>query len=136
MTMTVRQRKKIIRDLAMLFAEKGKVLTIPEYKELPAEERPHRLSRVRNAGGSWSRMLQRMKAQEPDLWDMANGGELQHEFMAEKAREEAKGGPFLSENTDSTVDAPEETPAEEPNDIAEAMKQASGEVNEEESTDK
>ncbi len=62
----VRQRKKTLHDLAMYFAEKGKVLTQAEY--IKAEDKPVTFWGIRNVFRNYSRMTEMLKANEPDLY--------------------------------------------------------------------
>jgi hypothetical protein len=63
------QRKKLVRDLALYFAEKGKVLDQKEY--IAAKDTPVKFSKVREIMRSYSRCLEVIQASEPELWDMA-----------------------------------------------------------------
>lgn len=71
----LRQRKKGLRDLAMYFAEKGKVLTQNEYIE--AADKPIPFSGVRNVFRSYSRAVQMIEKNEPELWDMIHAPAVQ-----------------------------------------------------------
>lgn len=64
------QRKKLIRDLGLYFAEKGKVLTQKEY--IAANDAPVKFNKVREILRSYSRGLELIQSQEPELWDLAN----------------------------------------------------------------
>lgn len=62
----VRQRKKTLHDLAMYFAEKGKVLTQAEY--IKAKDKPVTFWGIRNVFRSYSRMAEMLENNEPDLF--------------------------------------------------------------------
>lgn len=62
------QRIKLCRDLAMYFAEKGKIMTQAEY--IAATDRPVPYSGVRNVGRSYSRAIDMMKQAHPELMEM------------------------------------------------------------------
>lgn len=62
------QRIKLCKDLAMYFAEKGKILTQEEY--LKQDDKPVRLSGIRNVGRSYSRAIEMMKRAHPELMDL------------------------------------------------------------------
>lgn len=63
------QRKKLIRDLGLYFAEKGKVLTQKEY--IAAKDVPVKFNKVREIMRSYSRALEIVEASEPELWALA-----------------------------------------------------------------
>lgn len=65
----LRQREKAIRDIAMYFAEKGKVLTQNEY--IDALDKPVPFSGVRRVFRSYSRMVAMVQRSQPDLLDFA-----------------------------------------------------------------
>lgn len=71
----LRQRKKGLRDLAMYFAEKGKVLTQNEYIE--ALDKPVPFSGIRNVFRSYSRAVQMIEKNEPELWAMIHAPAVQ-----------------------------------------------------------
>lgn len=62
------QRIKLCRDLAMYFAEKGKVMTQEEY--IKAEDKPVSFSGVRSVGRSYSRAIEMMKGAHPELLEL------------------------------------------------------------------
>jgi hypothetical protein len=64
----LRQRSKALRDLGMFFAEKGKVLSQQEY--IDATDKPIPFSGVRNVFRSYSRAVQMIERNEPDLWEL------------------------------------------------------------------
>jgi len=64
----LRQRKKGLRDLAMYFAEKGKVLSQQEY--IDATDKPIPFSGIRNVFRSYSRAVVMVERSEPELWEM------------------------------------------------------------------
>jgi len=70
------QRIKLCRDLAMYFAEKGKIMNQQEY--LDAADKPVSFSGVRSVGRSYSRAIEMVKKAHPELLE-----------MAEKKKEEA-----------------------------------------------
>jgi len=59
------QRIKLCRDLAMYFAEKGKIMTQDEY--IKQDDKPVMLSGIRNVGRSYSRAIEMMKGAHPEL---------------------------------------------------------------------
>lgn len=63
-----RQRAKVLADLAMFFAEKGKVLTQEEYTDCP--DKPVLISGIRNVFRSYARALTRLHTAEPGLLAM------------------------------------------------------------------
>ena len=65
----MRQREKAIKDIAMYFAERGKILTQNEYVDSP--DKPVPLSGVRRVFRSYSRMVEMVKRAQPDLIDLA-----------------------------------------------------------------
>ena len=62
------QRLKLCRDLAMYFAEKGKIMTQDEY--IKADDKPVLLSGIRNVGRSYSRAIVMMKGAHPELMEL------------------------------------------------------------------
>jgi len=70
----IRQRKKALQDLAMYFAEKNKVLTQAEY--IKAEDKPITFSGIRNVFRSYSRMVEMLQANEPDLYALIGKKEV------------------------------------------------------------
>ena len=62
------QRIKLCRDLAMYFAEKGKIMTQDEY--IKAADKPGLLSGIRNVGRSYSRAIVMMKGAHPELMEL------------------------------------------------------------------
>jgi hypothetical protein len=65
----IRQREKAIKDVAMYFAEKGKVLTQAEY--INAKDKPVPFSGIRRVFRSYSRMLDMIKRNQPELLEFA-----------------------------------------------------------------
>jgi hypothetical protein len=63
----VRQRTKACKDLAMYFAEKGKELTSAEY--INALDKPILFSNIRSIFRNYSRMVEMVKRQEPELME-------------------------------------------------------------------
>ena len=63
------QKIKLCKDLAMYFAEKGKIFTQEEYLKQP--DKPIRLSGIRNVGRSYSRAIEMVKKAHPELLKMA-----------------------------------------------------------------
>jgi hypothetical protein len=59
------QKIKLCRDLAMYFAEKGKIMTQDEY--IKQDDKPVMLSGIRNVGRSYSRAIEMMKGAHPEL---------------------------------------------------------------------
>ena len=62
------QRIKLCKDLAMYFAEKGKIMTQEEY--LNQDDKPILLSGIRNVGRSYSRAIEMMKRAHPELMEL------------------------------------------------------------------
>ena len=81
------QQRKAAQDLAMFFAEMGKVPTQREYIE--SEDKPLLFSAVRRIFRSYSRMLKLVKSQEPELFEQAEGTAVE-EKPEEKADDKAK----------------------------------------------
>ena len=72
--MATRNRKnKLVRELGLYFAEKGKVLTAPEYKR--ALDRPKFLSlkEIVKVMGSYTLAVNWVQKYEPELWDTIHG---------------------------------------------------------------
>jgi len=65
----VRQRKKALQDLAMYFAEKGRVLSQQEY--IDSKDKPIPFSGIRNVFRSYSRALTMLEKAEPELSRMS-----------------------------------------------------------------
>lgn len=65
----VRQRKKALQDLAMYFAEKGKVLSQQEYIDSP--DKPVPFSGIRRVFRSYSRAVAMLERAEPELAKMS-----------------------------------------------------------------
>ena len=63
------QVRKTLETVAMFFAEKGKVLSQPDY--VKCTEQPVLLSGIRRVFRSYSRMLVMLERNEPELWLMA-----------------------------------------------------------------
>ena len=59
-------KKAILKQLADYFAEKGKVLSVNEYKA--ADDRPMRYMVAKRPFGSWSRMQSMIKVNFPEQW--------------------------------------------------------------------
>ena len=64
----VRQRQKALRDLAIYFAEKGKVLTQQEY--IDSKDKPLPFSGIRNVFRSYSKMVAMLARAQPELLEM------------------------------------------------------------------
>lgn len=64
------QVKKALQDMAMFFAEKGEILDQASY--VKAKDKPILLSNIRRIFRSYSRMLDMMKRNEPELWLQAS----------------------------------------------------------------
>jgi len=75
------QRIKLCRDLAMYFAEKGKIMTQDEY--VKQTDKPVMLTGIRNVGRSYSRAIIMMQKAHPELM----------ELIAKKKAEAAKPKP-------------------------------------------
>ena len=60
-------KKAILKQLADYFAEKGKVLSVNEYKA--ADDRPMRYMVAKRPFGSWSRMQSMLKVNFPEQWE-------------------------------------------------------------------
>jgi len=63
-----RQKQKAVKDLSFYFAEKGKFLSQKEY--IDAEDKPIAFSHIRRIFRSYSRLLEMLKKQQPELIDM------------------------------------------------------------------
>ena len=62
------QRIKLCRDLAMYFAEKGKIMTQAEY--IKQTDKPVMLTGIRNVGRSYSRAIVMMQQAHPELMEL------------------------------------------------------------------
>ncbi len=62
------QRIKLCRDLAMYFAEKGKVMDQAEY--IKQTDKPVALTGIRNVGRSYSRAIIMMQKAHPELMEL------------------------------------------------------------------
>ena len=62
------QRIKLCRDLAMYFAEKGKIMTQAEY--IKQTDKPVMLTGIRNVGRSYSRAIIMMQKAHPELMEL------------------------------------------------------------------
>ncbi len=62
------QRIKLCRDLAMYFAEKGKIMDQKEY--IAAADKPVTYSGVRNVARSYSRAIEMVKKAHPELLEL------------------------------------------------------------------
>ena len=60
-------KKAILQELADYFAEKGKVLSVTEYKA--ADDRPMRYMVAKRPFGSWSRMQSMLRRNFPEQWE-------------------------------------------------------------------
>jgi hypothetical protein len=72
--MTTRNRKhRVVRELGMYFAEKGKVIPAREYKS--ATDRPKFLSmkEIVKVMGSYTTAVSWIEKYEPELWDTIHG---------------------------------------------------------------
>ena len=63
------QVRKTLETVAMFFAEKGKVLSQPDY--VKCTDKPVLLSGIRRVFRSYSRMLVMLERNEPELWLIA-----------------------------------------------------------------
>ena len=61
----IRRSKFIVKQLAEYFAEKGRILSLREYKE--AEDAPVRLAIAKRLVGSWSRLPEMIRKNFPEL---------------------------------------------------------------------
>ena len=59
-------KKAILQELADYFAEKGKILSVTEYKA--ADDTPIRYMVAKRPFGSWSRMQSMLKVNFPEQW--------------------------------------------------------------------
>tara|TARA_B110000503_G_C7084259_1_gene386551 strand:- start:554 stop:868 length:315 start_codon:yes stop_codon:yes gene_type:complete len=66
----LRQREKAIKDLAMYFAEKGEILSQADY--IKADDKPVPFSGVRRVFRSYSRMVDMLKRNQPELLELAS----------------------------------------------------------------
>lgn len=62
------QRIKLCKDLAMYFAEKGKIMTQDEY--VKQTDKPVMLTGIRNVGRSYSRAIEMVKRAHPELMEL------------------------------------------------------------------
>ena len=62
------QKIKLCKDLAMYFAEKGKILTQIEYNE--QSDKPINMHGIRNVGRSYSHAVEMTKRAHPELLKM------------------------------------------------------------------
>ena len=60
-------KKAILEELADYFAEKGKILSVTEYKA--ADDTPIRYMVAKRPFGSWSRMQSMLKINFPEQWE-------------------------------------------------------------------
>jgi len=63
------QVRKTLETVAMFFAEKGEVLSQPDY--IKCADKPVLLSGIRRVFRSYSRMLVMLERNEPELWLLA-----------------------------------------------------------------
>lgn len=59
-------KKAVLKQLADYFADKGKIMSIAEYKA--AEDRPIRYMLAKRPFGSWNRMTSMVKTNFPEQW--------------------------------------------------------------------
>lgn len=64
----IRQRAKVLADLAMFFAEKGRILTLQEYAD--CADKPVLVSGIRNVFRSYVRAITKLHTAEPGLLAM------------------------------------------------------------------
>ena len=62
---TRKQKRKLCEDLAMFFAEKGKILTMKEYGE--CIDKPFQVRSIKRVAGSYSKAVLMMKNSQPEL---------------------------------------------------------------------
>ena len=62
---TRKQKRKLCEDLAMFFAEKGKILTLKEYGE--CIDKPLQIRSIKRVVGSYSKAVLMMKNSQPEL---------------------------------------------------------------------
>jgi hypothetical protein len=65
MISNTRRRRKAMKQLAMYFAEKGKVLSLREFKA--ANDGPIRISAIKNTFGTYHRMITLIHATEKEV---------------------------------------------------------------------
>lgn len=70
---TNRRKHRLVRDLGMYFAEKGKILRARDYKT--ALDRPNFLSmkEIVKVMGSYTTAIEWIEKYEPELWDTIHG---------------------------------------------------------------
>lgn len=107
------QRKKLIRDLGLYFAEKGKVLTQKEY--IAEKDVPVKFNKVREILRSYSRALELVESCEPELWDLASNPAPKPEVKVEAPKPPPVQRPKIEvpkvEVSKSTVNVDKPAPA-------------------------
>lgn len=119
--MIKRQKHAVLRQIAMYFAEQGKIMTQEEY--VAAENTPVRFAGIRSLFRSYPRLLSQLKQYEPELWAMAEGdlGEPEEERtfevgtesklnQAKNAVDKASGATKGATNDDKKVKADKKEP--------------------------
>lgn len=64
------QQRKLVKDMAMFFAEIGEIPRPREYEKLPNRPFGARLREINRVVGSWQSLLTKMEKDHPDLWDL------------------------------------------------------------------
>ena len=67
---TANKKKRLVRELAMYFAEKGRIPTPKEYDRDPARPNFVNLREISKTVGSWPTLLKMVKMDHPQLWEM------------------------------------------------------------------
>lgn len=69
----IRKKNRIVREVGMYFAEKGKVSTFYEYKADGGRPKGMSPKYIMSNFKGWEHFLQYFKILEPELWNLANG---------------------------------------------------------------
>jgi hypothetical protein len=72
MAVTRGRKLRMVKELAMFFAELGKVPDRKEYERMPNRPKFLNVKEVDRICKSWDIMLKMMKVEEPDLWELIN----------------------------------------------------------------
>jgi len=72
MAATHAKRVKIVRTLGMFFAELGRIPDRKEYARMRTRPKFLDAKEVDKIFGTWTRMLNMLKKEQPELWELAN----------------------------------------------------------------
>ena len=72
MAVTRGRKLRMVKELAMFFAELGKVPDRKEYERMPNRPKFLNVREVDRICKSWDIMLKMMEVEEPDLWKLIN----------------------------------------------------------------